>query len=65
MIDLREFPQEQQESLAQQQATEEVQQPFDLERGPLLRVKLVRLWEDVAVRIPMQTDDRVKKVTIP
>ncbi len=45
VIDLREFP-PQQRQVAQRQATEKALQPFNLERGPLLRVKLLRLKEE-------------------
>lgn len=45
-IDLREFPPFQREAIAQRHATEAAQQPFDLEQGPLLRVKLLRLKQE-------------------
>ncbi|MBG1259151.1 amino acid adenylation domain-containing protein [Nostoc commune] len=43
LIDLQQFSLEQGEAEAQRQASEEIQQTFDLERGPLLRVKLWHL----------------------
>jgi len=43
IIDLQQFSLEQGEAEAQRQASEEIQQTFDLERGPLLRVKLWHL----------------------
>ena len=46
IVDLRELPETEREAEAQRRATEEAQQPFDLARGPLLRVKLLRLSED-------------------
>ncbi|UCF78982.1 MAG: amino acid adenylation domain-containing protein [Candidatus Eiseniibacteriota bacterium] len=45
LVDLRELPETEWEAEAQRQATEEAQQPFDLARGPLWRVKLLRLSE--------------------
>ncbi|WP_375515791.1 amino acid adenylation domain-containing protein, partial [uncultured Nostoc sp.] len=46
IINLQQFPLEQQKAEAQRQANEEIQQPFDLEQGPLLRVKLWDLNEE-------------------
>jgi len=43
IIDLQEIPLERREAEAYLQATEEARQPFDLIRGPVLRVKLLRL----------------------
>jgi amino acid adenylation domain-containing protein len=43
--DLAAFPQDERETKAQRTATEEVQRPFDLTLGPLLRVKLLRMSE--------------------
>ncbi|MGK7878448.1 MAG: amino acid adenylation domain-containing protein, partial [Xenococcaceae cyanobacterium] len=43
--DLRENPETEREALAQQIATEEAQQPFELASGPLFRAKLLRLTE--------------------
>ncbi|HEU4435170.1 MAG TPA: amino acid adenylation domain-containing protein, partial [Pyrinomonadaceae bacterium] len=43
--DLSEYPADEREAKAQRTATEEVQRPFDLTRGPLLRVKLLRMAE--------------------
>ncbi|WP_292846224.1 amino acid adenylation domain-containing protein [Nostoc sp. NMS8] len=42
-MDLQELPPQQREAEAQRQANEEIQKPFDLEQGPLLRVKLWHL----------------------
>lgn len=44
--DLTHTPQGEQELAVQQAIGEEVTRPFDLEKGPLLRVKLVRLSEE-------------------
>lgn len=43
IVDLQELPAEEREIKAQQLATQEAQQPFDLFQGPLLRFKLFRL----------------------
>ncbi len=43
VVDLRDIPETQREDEAQRLATEETQRPFDLTRGPLLRVKLLHL----------------------
>ncbi|MBV8887447.1 MAG: non-ribosomal peptide synthetase, partial [Chroococcidiopsidaceae cyanobacterium CP_BM_RX_35] len=43
IIDLREIPLERREDEAHLRATKEARQPFDLIRGPVLRVKLLRL----------------------
>jgi len=43
--DLAEYSVDQREAKAQRTATEEVQTPFDLTRGPLLRVRLLRMSE--------------------
>jgi amino acid adenylation domain-containing protein len=45
IIDLQEHPETKREALAQQIATEEAKQPFDLADDPLFRVKLLRLAE--------------------
>lgn len=45
IIDLGEPPETKREAIAQQIATEEAQQPFDLATGPLFRAKLLRLTE--------------------
>jgi surfactin family lipopeptide synthetase A len=45
VVDLRDFPLEQREAKAQQLATEEAKQLFDLTQGPLLRVTMVLLSE--------------------
>ncbi len=45
-IDLRLLPVDQREVEAQRLATEEVQRPFDLARGPLLRALLLRLGDE-------------------
>ncbi len=44
--DLRHLPDEEREAAAYQLALDEARQPFDLERGPLLRARLVRLGEE-------------------
>ncbi|MBE7553881.1 MAG: amino acid adenylation domain-containing protein [Anaerolineales bacterium] len=43
VLDLQTLPETEREVEAQRLVTEEVKQPFDLARGPLLRVKLLRL----------------------
>ncbi len=43
LIDLSDLPAEEKELRFQQLATEETQRPFDLSKGPLIRVTLVRL----------------------
>jgi microcystin synthetase protein McyA len=45
LLDISELPANQQELQVKQQAAEEAQQPFDLNNGCLLRVKLLRLSE--------------------
>ncbi|MBZ4336622.1 non-ribosomal peptide synthetase, partial [Corallococcus sp. AS-1-12] len=45
LVDLRELPGPEREAEALRRAQEEAQRPFDLERGPLLRVGLLRLSE--------------------
>src|SRR5690349_2823289 len=45
VIDLREEPAESREAVAERLVLEQVEEPFDLARGPLLRVSLVRLGE--------------------
>jgi amino acid adenylation domain-containing protein/non-ribosomal peptide synthase protein (TIGR01720 family) len=46
VTDLRYLPDTEREVVAQKQAIEEIQRPFDLERGPLLRTTLLRLGEE-------------------
>lgn len=46
MLDFGELPTQQQQAEVRRLAIEEAQQSFDLERGPLLRVKLLRLAEE-------------------
>jgi aspartate racemase len=46
LVDLREFPKTEREIEALTLATEEAQRPFDLARGPLLRVTLLRLADE-------------------
>ncbi|MBI2998695.1 MAG: amino acid adenylation domain-containing protein [Deltaproteobacteria bacterium] len=46
VVDLRELPEAEQRVETLRLTTEEVQRPFDLSRGPLLRLMLVRLTED-------------------
>jgi len=43
IIDLRKLPETEREAEAQRQAIQEAQQPFDLAKGPLWRVKLLHL----------------------
>jgi amino acid adenylation domain-containing protein len=45
LTDLSELPQAEREAEAQRLAREEARRPFDLERGPLFRTKLLRLGE--------------------
>ncbi|UCE20077.1 MAG: amino acid adenylation domain-containing protein [Gemmatimonadota bacterium] len=45
MIDLREIPEESRETEIEHAITEEIQRPFDLSQGPLLRARLLRLAE--------------------
>ncbi len=45
IVDLQELPETERETQAIRQAQSEVQQPFDLAKGPLLRSKLWRLGE--------------------
>ncbi|WP_438016892.1 amino acid adenylation domain-containing protein [Sorangium sp. So ce315] len=45
-VDLRALPEPAREEAAARLATEEVEQPFDLASGPLVRVTLVRLADD-------------------
>ena len=46
VIDLSHLPDGEREAEAQRLTTEEVQKPFDLSRGPLFRVQLVRLAKE-------------------
>ena len=46
LLDLSSSPAEQREAEARKIAVAEAQSPFDLERGPLFRVKLVKLADD-------------------
>jgi hypothetical protein len=49
-VDLRKFPEaEQRLAQAQKWSVKDTQQPFDLAQGPLLRVKLLRLAEELHV----------------
>ncbi|MFQ5794231.1 MAG: amino acid adenylation domain-containing protein, partial [Candidatus Bipolaricaulia bacterium] len=43
VVDLRELPEAEQEAEVRRRVTEEAQRPFDLARGPLMRVTLLRL----------------------
>ena len=45
VIDLADLPEARREALARELAGEEARRPFDLQRGPLLRLGLVRLGE--------------------
>ncbi|MEG4054806.1 MULTISPECIES: amino acid adenylation domain-containing protein [unclassified Microcoleus] len=46
VIDLRELPQSDREAAVNQLSAKEAQQPFDLQRGPLLRTSLLQLSEE-------------------
>nr|QEO74679.1 condensation domain-containing protein [uncultured bacterium] len=46
VIDLSELPEAEREATAEQMASEETEQPFDLTRGPLFRFRLLRLGEE-------------------
>ena len=46
VIDLQDIPAAEQEEVAQQQAISELQKPFNLAQGPLVRTTLLRLDED-------------------
>ena len=46
LTDLRALPETEREAMAWQLAREEARQPFDLARGPLIRLKLLRLSEE-------------------
>ncbi|MBD1825980.1 non-ribosomal peptide synthetase [Microcoleus vaginatus GB1-A2] len=46
VIDLRELPQSDRDAAVKQLSAKEAQQPFDLERGPLLRTSLLQLSEE-------------------
>ncbi len=46
VIDISHLPDQEREAEAQRLTNEEVQKPFDLSRGPLFRVQLVRLAEE-------------------
>lgn len=45
-VDLRALPPDEREATALRLATEDAVRPFDLQRGPLLRARLVRLGDD-------------------
>ena len=44
VVDLRRLAEAEREAEALRLATEEARRPFDLERGPLLRMGLLQLW---------------------
>src|SRR5215510_4290458 len=46
VIDLSQLPPQERQAQAQRLADEDAQQPFDLSRGPLMRVQMVRLAEE-------------------
>jgi amino acid adenylation domain-containing protein/non-ribosomal peptide synthase protein (TIGR01720 family) len=46
LIDLRGLPKDRHEAIVRRLATQEIQRPFDLMRGPLLRPRLLRLEAD-------------------
>ena len=46
IVDLSEMPPQERQAEAQRLADDDAQQPFDLSRGPLMRVQLVRLAEE-------------------
>lgn len=45
-VDLRTTPREERESRARELATAEARRPFDLERGPLMRILLIQIGEE-------------------
>jgi amino acid adenylation domain-containing protein/non-ribosomal peptide synthase protein (TIGR01720 family) len=49
VVDLSGLKEEEREARAQQLAAEESHRPFDLSQGPLLRVRLIRLQEEVHI----------------
>jgi amino acid adenylation domain-containing protein len=49
VVDLRALPADQRERAAQERLRTEATRPFDLQRGPLLRVELLRLQDDVSI----------------
>ena len=51
VVDLRELPPHERAAKARSLATEEARRPFDLSRGPLLRVCLLRLADDEHVLV--------------
>ncbi|HEU4322017.1 MAG TPA: amino acid adenylation domain-containing protein, partial [Roseiflexaceae bacterium] len=50
-VDLRQLPADEREARARQLAFAEVETPFDLGQGPLIRVMLIRLAEDEALML--------------
>ncbi len=50
-IDLRGYPRERREREARRLAAAEAERPFDLERGPLLRIMLIKLGEEEHILI--------------
>ncbi|MCP4570828.1 MAG: AMP-binding protein, partial [bacterium] len=53
VVDLGRLPERQQETEARRRATEEARRPFDLARGPLLRVTLLRLTTSHVVLVTL------------
>src|SRR5215510_7742574 len=51
IVDLQTFPAEEREAKVMELATEEIQRLFDIETGPLVRVRLLRLNADECVLI--------------
>ena len=51
LVDLRDLPETEREQAALRYAMQEAQGPFDLERGPLLRISLLRLAEEEHVAL--------------
>ena len=51
VLDLRALTGEERQRVAQQQTIEDARQPFDLERGPLLRARLLRLGDSEHVAL--------------
>nr|WP_243435820.1 amino acid adenylation domain-containing protein [Acanthopleuribacter pedis] len=52
-VDLRGEPAAERERLAQQAAARLINQPFDLEKGPIVRFVVIRLADDVHLMVPV------------
>ncbi|MCP4658106.1 MAG: amino acid adenylation domain-containing protein, partial [bacterium] len=64
LVDLRPLAEERREAEARRLAAEEALQPFDLRTGPLIRLALLRLADDVHVGARLRRDDHVLLVTM-